>query len=88
MAKHSYAPWKAQTSTVVDASGYYVCELSAHGKSEQVTLANAKLIAAAPDLLAALTAIVISLVEQDDEGMLEHAQQMIDASAAIAKATQ
>jgi len=48
--------------------------------------ANARLIAAAPDLLNALQAIVKSLADQDDEGMIEHAQQMIDARAAIAKA--
>ena len=50
-------------------------------------LANAHLIAAAPDLLEALQAIVKSLADQDDEGLIEHAQQMIDARAAIAKAT-
>ena len=49
--------------------------------------ANARLIAAAPDLLEALQDIVKSLVDQDDEGMIEHAQQMIIARAAIAKAT-
>lgn len=50
-------------------------------------LPNARLIAAAPDLLEALQDIVKSLVDQDDEGMIEHAQQMIIARAAIAKAT-
>ena len=49
-------------------------------------MADAHLIAAAPELLAALMAIVKSLADQDDEGMIEHAQQMIDARAAIAKA--
>jgi len=39
------------------------------------------------ELLKALQAIVKSLADQDDEGMIEHAQQMIDARAAIAKAT-
>jgi hypothetical protein len=39
------------------------------------------------DLLEALQAIVKSLADQDDEGLIEHAQQMIDARAAIAKAT-
>lgn len=48
--------------------------------------ANARLIAAAPELLEALQAIVKSLADQDDEGIIEHAQQMIDARAAIAKA--
>ena len=48
--------------------------------------ANARLIAAAPDLLAALQAIIKSLSDHDDKGMIEHAQQMINARAAIAKA--
>lgn len=39
------------------------------------------------ELLKALQAIIKSLADQDDEGMIEHAQQMIDARAAIAKAT-
>lgn len=46
-----------------------------------------RLNAAAPDLLDALKAIVKSLADQDDEGLIEHAQQMIDARTAIAKAT-
>lgn len=37
-------------------------------------------------LLEALRAIVKSLSEQDDEGLIEHAQQMVNARAAIAKA--
>lgn len=48
---------------------------------------DARLIAAAPELLAALQAIVKSLADQDDEGMIEHAEPMICARAAIAKAT-
>lgn len=48
---------------------------------------DARLIAAAPKLLAALRAIVASLAEHDDEGMIEHAEQMIAARAAIAEAT-
>jgi hypothetical protein len=50
--------------------------------------ADAALIAASPDLLAALKAIVKSLADHDDEGMIEHADQMITARAAIAKAVQ
>lgn len=48
--------------------------------------ANARLIAAAPDLLEALTTIVATLSEQDDEGLIEHAEPMQKARAAIAKA--
>jgi hypothetical protein len=51
------------------------------------TIANARLIAAAPELLEALQAIVKSLADHDDEGMVEHAAQMVAARAAIAKAT-
>lgn len=40
----------------------------------------------ANDLLSALQAIVSSLSDQDDEGMIEHAPQMQAARAAIAKA--
>lgn len=65
--------------------GYIIktCE----GEQQAIQHANARLIAAAPELLEALQAIVKSLVDQDDEGMIEHAQQMIDARVAIAKAT-
>lgn len=48
---------------------------------------DASLIAAAPELLEALCNIVASLSEHDDEGMIEHAQQMVFARAAIDKAT-
>jgi hypothetical protein len=49
--------------------------------------ANARLISAAPDLLEALQNIVKSLAEQDDEGLIEHAEPMQKARAAIRKAT-
>ena len=39
------------------------------------------------DLLAALQGLVSSLSEQDDEGLIEHAEQMVAARAVIAKAT-
>ena len=48
--------------------------------------ANATLIAAAPDLLAALDTLVKSLVDADEEGLIEHAAEIIQARAAIAKA--
>ena len=47
--------------------------------------ANVALIAAAPDLYAALRDIVASLAEHDDEGMIEHAAQMMAARAALAR---
>lgn len=55
-------------------------------RGDHAVLANARLIAAAPDLLAALKAIVKSLADYDDEGMIEHAEPIIAARSAIAKA--
>jgi hypothetical protein len=49
--------------------------------------ADADLIAAAPDLLEALVALVDSLAAADEEGLIEHAPQMEAARAAIAAAT-
>lgn len=42
----------------------------------------------AEKLLDALKAIVDSLSEHDEEGLIGHAEQMINARAAIAKATE
>jgi hypothetical protein len=40
----------------------------------------------APQLLEALEALVASLSDQDDEGMIEHTEQIMAARAAIANA--
>lgn len=96
MSKHTPGPWQVgmafdnygETEIAIEhmtPAGNLVVAVALGGLQGQD--ANASLIAAAPDLLAALQAIVKSLVDQDDEGMIEHAQQMIDARAAIAKAT-
>jgi len=63
-----------------ERSDYYV------GNRDEAE-ANARLMAAAPELLEALQSIVASLAEHDDEGMIEHAEQMIAARTAIAAAT-
>ena len=49
--------------------------------------ANSRLIAAAPCLLEALVCIVNSLSEYDEEGLIEHTEQMQKAREAINKAT-
>lgn len=96
MSKHTLGPWQVgtafdnygETEIAIEhmtPAGNLVVAVALGGLQGQD--ANASLIAAAPDLLDALKAIVKSLAEQDDEGLIEHAQQMIDARAAIAKAT-
>ena len=91
MSKHTPGPWKANFaisgSVYIFGGDRNFASVFDEWQDEANQEANASLIAAAPDLLAALQAIVKSLVDQDDEGMIEHAQQMIDARAAIAKAT-
>jgi hypothetical protein len=89
MSKHTPGPWFSQ----YDDNGFY--EIGSEIVSLRLAFtygdgdtdeANARLISAAPELLQSLQAIVKSLADQDDEGLIEHAQQMIDARAAIAKA--
>lgn len=95
MIKHTPGPWTyggQEFNDVRESDGELVAvalhlRVKKPERSIAEAKANARLIAAAPDLLEALKAIVKSLADQDDEGMIEHAQQMIDARAAIAKAT-
>ncbi len=47
---------------------------------------RANLICAAPELLKALKSLVADLVDNDEEGLIEHAEPMIAARAAIARA--
>lgn len=48
--------------------------------------ANARFIAAAPRLLASLKALVKTMADSDEEGLIEHADEMVEARAAIAEA--
>ncbi len=71
-------------------TGYEVAKVRAQTKleiqAEQAAAELRRLHAVNAQLLEALQAIVKTLADQDDEGLIEHAQQMIDARAAIAKA--
>lgn len=49
--------------------------------------ANAKLIAAAPELLNSLQNLLRGLSESDDEGLLEHSEEIAAARSAIRLAT-
>jgi len=97
MSTHTAGPWFVTTdhtgkvaTVYADSEGARVCTFLGavpRNLGPDSIAANARLIAAAPDLLDALKAIVKSLADQDDEGLIEHAQPMIDARAAIKKAT-
>ena len=70
----------------IDDLSRRVCVMPAEITQSFNSYANARLISAAPELLEALQSIVRSLSDQDDEGLIEHAEPMINARAAIAKA--
>jgi len=55
MTKHTASPWHHGGYEIQDDKGALICNLSGW-RSEQQTLANARLIAAAPELLEALQA--------------------------------
>lgn len=84
--KHTPGPWAVESDTdIVSDSGDFVA--SCHEPGSDVSTAreyaNARLIAAAPDLLAALQAIM------DDPDAVDHILHLdaVAADAAIAKAT-
>ncbi len=87
---HTPGPWKCDLSD--DHGGVY----SIAGPDDEYGAAtlelseeNARLIAAAPDLLTALKALVLEVELKDnpsDEGASEHCEQMDAARSAIAKA--
>lgn len=86
--KHTPGPWTVVDQVAVDGScttlvkggDHVVCKSSARPKARQKQDADAALIAAAPDLLAALQTMV--------RGMdFQHSWALDNARAAIAKAT-
>lgn len=93
MNKHTPGPWAIDWNIGrldIHSSGPLIATVPRNvrdDEADRVAQQNARLIAAAPELLSALQAIVTSLADHDDEGMIEHAEQMVTARAAIAKAT-
>jgi hypothetical protein len=101
MSKHIYAPWSACRTisgqyklgaghvigfAVCDARGTLVCQSPTLHDANQELRANAALIAAAPELLHALQALLKSLSDSDEEGLMEEEEQVIAARIAIGKA--
>jgi len=92
MSNHTPGPWTIEKSTRTDhhiiAGRRWIATASNHDfhptqEENERTIANARLIAAAPDLLAALQAIM------DDPDAVDHILHLdaVAADAAIAKAT-
>ena len=81
MSEHTPGPWEVQGDLVVRPDGYSVAECQAQEVDGQY-YANARLIAAAPDLLEALG----QCLEVMDEYHVNHDPAFSNATAAIAKA--
>ena len=84
--QHTPGPWRVTTAKVMAENGRAICLIENRKLHEgfQESSANACIIAAAPDLLAALRLCERALEERDAEAE-EHAAKA--ARAAIAKAT-
>lgn len=64
----------------------FTCHVGKAVCTEEEQAATAHLIAAAPDLYAALDELTTKLVIDDEEGLIEYAEPIIKARAALAKA--
>jgi hypothetical protein len=83
--KHTPGPWEHDGDEITSTSGDYIAT-TAYGVSESQAEANARLIAAAPDLLDALREIAEVPPESGRyREWMERAQRI--AESAIAKAT-
>ena len=86
-AKHTPGPWGYQLGSIIDREGYLIADVRSRfddGKGgEDYHQANARLIAAAPNLLAALEA----MIREFDVDFIEHGSiEIKQARAAIARA--
>jgi hypothetical protein len=85
--KHTPGPWnydRSAYSLYVNSGRELVTALSMDGKRLETSEANARLIAAAPDMLNALMDFVSYFGHDNDNGLDE---MLTNARAAIAKAT-
>jgi hypothetical protein len=96
MLNHSITPWKVAHAhsteyirDIKDAQGELIAQVCAFDDEVSETVANARLMAAAPDLLAALLDL-LSRAELDQSAThdgLENCNALAKCRAAIAKAT-
>lgn len=87
-AQHTPGPWGVRNTTEVFCGRKRVCHVNAASREDlnmlddqRVAMANARLIAAAPDLLDALQYVMERIVDRHDPD-----EAAISARAAIAKA--
>jgi len=90
MMTHTLGPWTVDDNYIMcryDGNGNYICRMLGRGEE---TDANARLIAAAPDLLAALETVMpwASKAVADHYNQKQGKRALDIARAAIAKATQ
>lgn len=98
-AKHTRGPWQvedaageiticAETGTAIDESICFVADGGWNQMPRKTAIANARLIAAAPELLEALQAFVNYVADDhNDTPMLDNDALWEKAESAIAKAT-
>lgn len=92
IAKHTPAPWRLSNEDglpIVDANGNPLCYMEAYypdGDSEVINRHNARLIAAAPELLEALKERVIAEEKEAHEAGEIDTPWLEKARAAIVKA--
>lgn len=88
--KHTPGPWFAHgryIGTENHKSFIGECrDMNGNWSNDAPASSNARLIAAAPELLEALRGLYLDLVANDQDGLIEHVETMRKARAAIAKA--
>jgi hypothetical protein len=92
-AKHTPGPWavhpsKARVDAFVGGAPLPVCELlwPTDQRSEAETEANARLIAAAPELLAACKAMLVLLIPKFEHEPMKYFSEIQQIEAALSKA--
>lgn len=93
MTQHTPGPWNCAQATAVYANGRWIADTSQPGAFTEEQAANARLIAAAPELLTALVKVIGHAgdiyVDSDGYAHIDLANDLIIAARdAIAKATQ
>ena len=93
-SKHTPGPWTIEGETLVIGRGLFVCKMSTNTMAALERRANARLIAAAPELLEALKAVQQQCFFDDDNGTIGVSEDVVippdlfnRICAAIAKAT-